>query len=41
MRILEWAKEKLGEGDIFSAGFYERYNELVRGTGTRERQKNC
>ncbi|KAJ5854698.1 hypothetical protein N7534_007241 [Penicillium rubens] len=31
MRILEWAKEKVGEGDIFSAGFYERYNELVRG----------
>jgi hypothetical protein len=36
MRILEWAREKVGEGDIFSARFYERYNELVRGVA-RER----
>lgn len=37
MRILEWCREKFGAGeDIFSAGFYERYNEFARGV-VRER----
>lgn len=37
MRILEWCRERFGvEEDIFSAGFYEKYNEFVRGV-VRER----
>ncbi|CAI7589583.1 unnamed protein product [Penicillium glandicola] len=36
MRILEWCEERFGEGDIFSVGFYEKYNEFVRGI-VRER----
>ncbi|KAJ5520742.1 hypothetical protein N7463_001195 [Penicillium fimorum] len=31
MRILEWSQERFGGRDVFSAVFYERYNEFVRG----------
>jgi hypothetical protein len=30
MRILEWCRERFGEGNIFSASFAGRYNEGVR-----------
>ncbi|CAG8037815.1 unnamed protein product [Penicillium olsonii] len=30
MRIIEWCREKIGEGDIFSAEFAVRYDQRVR-----------
>ncbi|KAJ5306725.1 hypothetical protein N7508_005740 [Penicillium antarcticum] len=30
MRIVEWVRERFGEGDIFTARFYDLYNESVR-----------
>lgn len=36
MFTLDWGREKLGESDLFSGRFYERYNESVRETARRK-----